>query len=338
MKAIISTGKGIDKLVVRDVADPEMPKGNDVLVKIHACGVNWRDIHKIGGFLPWCRENPIPGSDGAGEVVAVGEDVTRFKVGDKVITSDYACWYDGELTEEKEASHLDLCYGIDGCMREYFTMRETSLVKKPSHLTWEEAGGMSTTFVTAFNAVVNQANIRLGQTMLIEGTGGISTAAIAFAKASGARVIVTGIDQKGLDRAKEIGADIVINGTEYPDWENRVLELTDGLGVDAAIDILGVKGIDKSMLATKQNGTVVLAAGLTGFQGTYNMATALRRQLTIKGFRVGSTKMMEQMVRAMEMYNITAPVDSVFDLDHVQDAFTRLATGVEFGKVIIKFD
>lgn len=338
MKAVISTGKGIEKLVVRELPDPPPPAGHDVQIRVHTFGLNWRDVFKVRGNSPWCRENPIPGSDAAGEVIAVGDQVTRFKVGDKVITSDYAGWYDGLLTPEKEARGLDLCFGVDGCMRELFTMHENGFVRMPAHLSWEEAGGISTTFGTAFNGVVNQAGIRLGESLLIEGTGGLSTAAISFAKASGARVIVTGIVKSGLDRAKELGADETIDINTYPDWDERVLELTGGLGVDASIDILGLRGIDKCMASTKQNGTMVMMANLTGAAGTFNMALPLKRQLTIKGFRVASTAMMEQMVRGMELYRIPAPVDSVFDLDHVQDAFRRLTAGVEFGKVIVKLN
>lgn len=335
MKAVISAGPGIDGLEVREVPMRQKLGKHDVCVKIHAVGLNWRDYFKMTR-IPWCRENPIPGSDGSGEVVAVGEEVTRFKVGDKVITSDYAGWYDGLLTPEKEAQGLDLCYGVDGCMQEYFTMHENGFVRMPKHLTYEEAGVMSTTFGTSFNAVVVQGQVSLGQTVLIEGTGGLSTASISFAKASGARVIVMGKDQSGLDGAKKLGADEVINTSEYPDWDKRVLELTDGLGADVSIDILGKVSLDKCMLCTKQNGIVVLEANLTGGTGTFSMGIPLVRQLTLKGMRVASTKMMEQMVNAMEMFQIRPPIDSTFDLAHVKDAFQRLVDGVEFGKVCVK--
>lgn len=153
MKAVISARKGIEGLEVRDIPLDERLGSHDIRIKVHAFGLNWRDYFKMTR-IPWCRDNPIPGSDAAGEVVAVGDEVTRFKVGDKVITSDYGGWFDGLLTPEVESQALDLCFGIDGCMREYFTMHENGFVRMPSHLTWEEAGTISTTYGTSFNAVV----------------------------------------------------------------------------------------------------------------------------------------------------------------------------------------
>lgn len=336
MKAVISAHSGIEGLEIRDIPMDEKLGPHDVRIKVHAVGLNWRDYFKMTR-IPWCREDPIPGSDASGEVVAVGEEVTRFKVGDKVITSDYAGWYDGLLTPEKEAQGLDLCFGVDGCMREYFVMHENGFVRMPKHLTWEEAGVMSTTFGTSFNAVVVQGQVRFGQTVLIEGTGGLSTASISFAKASGARVIVMGKVESGLEKAKALGADETINTEVYPDWDKKVLELTNGEGVDVGIDILGKVSLNRCMACTKINGIVVLEANLTGGKGEFDMAIPMKRLLTVKGMRVASTKMMEQMVTGMEMFNIKPPIDSVFDLDHVKDAFQRMVDGVEFGKVCVKF-
>lgn len=189
---------------------------------------------------------------------------------------------------------------------------------------------------SSFNAVVIQGNVQLGQTVLIEGTGGLSTASISFAKASGARVIVMGQVQSGLEKAKELGADEIINSNEYPDWDARVLELTDGLGADVSIDILGKVSLDKCMRCTKQNGIVVLEENLTGGTATFSMGIPLVRQLTLKGMRVASTKMMEQMVNAMEMFDIKPPIDSVYEFDQIKDAFQRLVDGVEFGKICVK--
>lgn len=335
MRAVISAHSGIEGLEIRDIPCEEKLGSHDVRIKVHAVGINWRDYFKMTR-LPWCRENPIPGSDASGEVVEVGDEVTRFKVGDKVITSDYAGWYDGLLTPEKESKGLDLCFGIDGCMREFFVMHEDGIVHMPEHLTWEEAGVMSTTFGTSYNAVVVQGQVHFGQSILIEGTGGLSTAAISFAKASGARVIVMGKVQSGLEKAKAMGADEIINTEEYPDWDQRVLELTDGEGVDVGIDILGKVSLDKCMSCTKVNGIVVLEANLTGGRGEFNMAIPMKRLLTLKGMRVASTKMMEQMVKGMELYNIKPAIDSVYDIEHVKDAFQRMIDGVEFGKVCIK--
>ncbi len=335
MRAVIAAHKGIDGLEIREISDQMEMGPHDIKVKIHAFGLNWRDYFKMTR-IPWCRENPIPGSDASGEVVAVGEEVTRFKVGDRVITSDYAGWYDGLLTPEKEDQGLDLCFGIDGCMREYFVMHENGFVRMPSHLSWEEGGVMSTTYGTSFNAVAIQGQVGLGETVLLEGTGGLTCASISFAKASGAKVIVMGQVQSGLEKALDLGADEIINTKEFPDWDQKVLELTNGVGVDVSIDILGKASLNKAMLCTRQNGTVVLEANLTGGTAEFSMGIPLVRQLTLKGMRVASTEMMERMVNAMEMFKIKPPIDSVYDMDHIKDAFRRMVDGVEFGKVCVK--
>lgn len=336
MKAVICAHDGIDGIEIRDIPQFQEVGEYDVRIKVHAVGLNWRDYFKMTR-IPWCREDPIPGCDASGEVVEVGEKVTRFKVGDRVITSDYAGWFDGLLTEEKEMTGLDLCYGVDGCMSEYFTMHEKAFVRMPSNLSWEEAGVISCTYGTSFNAVAIQGKVGLGQTVLLEGTGGLTTAALAFVKASGARAIVIGQVQSGLEKAKAMGADEIINTNECPDWDKKVLELTNGKGVDVAIDILARVSLDKAMACTKQNGTVVLEANLTGANATFNMGLPLLRQLTLKGMRVASTEMMERMVNTVEWYDIHPAVDSVYDLDHIKDAFQRLVDGVEFGKVCVKF-
>ena len=143
--------------------------------------------------------------------------------------------------------------------------------------------------------------------------------------------------ESGLEKAKALGADETINTEVYPDWDKKVLELTNGEGVDVGIDILGKVSLNRCMACTKINGIVVLEANLTGGKGEFVMAIPMKRLLTVKGMRVASTKMMEQMVTGMEMFNIKPPIDSVFDLDHVKDAFQRMVDGVEFGKVCVKF-
>jgi len=197
-------------------------------------------LYLINGRVSRGRDNPILGCDASGEVVAVGDKVTKFKVGDKVITSDYAMWHDGLLTPEKEATGLDLSLGTDGCLRELFTINENALVRMPKNLNWDEAGVIYCTWVTAWNAVINKGEIRPGQTILILGTGGVSVASLLFAKAAGARVIITEINDEILAKAKELGADECINFTENPEWHEKVLVLTGGKGVDVRLRPLGM--------------------------------------------------------------------------------------------------
>ena len=336
MKAVISTAQGIENVKVLEVANPPAPTGDQVQVAIKAVGINQRDIINFENYARWNRENPIPGCDGAGEVIAVGEKVTKWKVGDKVITSNYAMWIDGPLTPEKEANPLDLCYTCDGCMCEVFTIHENALVKMPEHLTYEEAAVLPCTGVTAFNALFNAGGLRPGQTVLLLGTGGVSIFALKFAKAAGAKVIITGINDEVLAKAKECGADYCINFPENPEWHKNVLGYTNGKGVDLVVETIGKMTFNQSMISTKQNGTISVTGFLTGIDANVIIAMITQKCLRLQGFRVGSTEHMNQMVSLIENQKIRPELDSVYDLADIQEAYKRLKSGKVFGKVAVR--
>jgi len=338
MKAVISTAQGIENVKVLEVANPAPPVGDEVQVAIKAVGINQRDLINFENYARWNRPNPIPGCDGAGEVVAVGPDVTKWKVGDKVITSNYAMWIDGPLTPEKEAKKLDLCYTCDGCMCELFTIHENALAKMPEHLTYEEAAVLPCTGVTAFNAVVNAGGLKPGQTVLILGTGGVSIFALKFAKAMGAKAVVTGINDEVLEKAKECGADYCINFTENPEWHKKVLEYTRGVGVDLVIETIGKVTFNQSMISAKQNGTISVTGFVSGVSGEVMIAMITQKCLKLQGFRVGSTEHVNQMVSLIENQKIHPSLDSVYDLEDIQDAYMRLKSGKVFGKIAVRMN
>lgn len=338
MKAVVSTAEGIENVKVLDMPDPAQPQGDEVLIAIKAIGLNQRDLINIEAYERWGRPDPIPGCDGAGEVVAVGPDVTKFKVGDKVITSDYAMWVDGPLTPEKEAKKLDLAYTCDGCMCELFKMHQDGIVRMPSNLTYEEAGVLSCTGVTAYNALFKAGGLEPGQTVLILGTGGVSILALKFAKAAGARVVITGINDEVLERAKACGADHCINFTTNPEWHKDVLAYTNGVGVDLTVDIIGPGTLNQSMMCTRQGGTISVAGFVSGLKGDVFVAMITQKLLRLQGFRVGSTADMERMVNLVELADIHPEIDSVYKLDEIQDAFKRLKSGLVFGKISVLMD
>lgn len=338
MKAIVSTAQGIENVKILDVPEPKELAENEVKVAIKAVGINQRDLINFNDYSRWNRENPIPGCDGAGEVVAIGNNVTKFKVGDKVITSNYAMWIDGPLTPEKEAQNLDLCYTCDGCMCEYFVMHENALIKMPNNLTYEEAAVLPCTGVTAFNALFNAGGLQPGQTVLLLGTGGVSIFALKFAKAAGAKVIITGINDEVLTRAKECGADYCINFSENPEWHKNVLNLTGGKGVDLVVETIGKNTFNQSMISAKQNGTISVTGFVSGVSGEVVIAMITQKCLKLQGFRVGSTEHLQQMAALIENQNIHPELDSVYDLKDIQKAYERLASGLVFGKIAVKMN
>ena len=317
MKAVVSASEGIDNVKVLERPDAKKPRGNEIQVSIKAVGINQRDIINFENYERWNRENPIPGCDGAGEVVAVGDQVTKWKVGDKVITSNYAMWIDGPLTPEKEAENLDLCYTCDGCMSELFTMHENAFAKMPSHLTYEEAAVLPCTGVTAWNAVFTYGGLQSGQTVLLPGTGGVSIFALKFAKAVGAKVIITGVNDDVLEKAKECGADYCINFTKNPEWHKEVLEYTNGVGVDLVVEITGAATFNQSMMCTKQNGTITVVGFVTGFSANIMLPLITQRNLKLQGFRVGSTEHLNAMVNSIETTQLKPALDKVFDFTSV---------------------
>ena len=338
MKAVISTAQGIENVKVMEVANPSAPTGNQVQVAIKAVGIKQRDLINFENYSRWNRENPIPGCDGAGEVIAVGENVTKWKVGDKVITSNYAMWIDGPLTPEKEAKNLDLCYTCDGCMCEVFTMHEDALVKMPEHLSYEEAAVLPCTGVTAFNALFTAGGLKPGQTVLLLGTGGVSIFALKFAKAAGAKVIITGVNDEVLTKAKECGADYCINFTENPEWHKNVLAYTKGKGVDLVIETIGKMTFNQSMISAKQNGTISVTGFVSGISGEVIIAMITQKCLKLQGFRVGSTEHMNAMVNLIENQQIRPAIDGVYDLADIQEAYKRLKSGQVFGKIAVRMN
>lgn len=338
MKAVVSTAQGIENVKVLEVPTPGKPVGDEVQVAIKAVGINQRDLINFENYERWNRENPIPGCDGAGEVIAVGDKVTKWKVGDKVITSNYAMWIDGPLTPEKEKQNLDLCYTCDGCMCEVFTMHENALIRMPEHLSYEEAAVLPCTGVTAFNALFNAGGLRAGQTVLLLGTGGVSIFALKFAKAAGAKVIITGVNDEVLQKAAECGADYCINFTENPEWHKKVLEYTKGVGVDLVVETIGKNTFNQSMISTKQNGTISVTGFVSGIQGDIIIAMITQKCLKLQGFRVGSTEHMNQMVDLIEIAGIRPEIDSVYDLKDIQEAYKRLKSGLVFGKIAVRMN
>jgi len=323
----------IDGLQMVDVPTPVAQAGQ-VLVKVHAVSLNYRDqaIVKgmyLGGAL---AEDTIALSDGAGEVVAVGEGVTRFAVGDRVAGIFFQNWLDGPSTATPK---LALGSPLDGMAAEFRALAEDGLVKIPDGLSYAEGACLPCAGVTAWNAMFDANPIRPGQTVLLLGTGGVSIFGLQFAKMMGARVIITSSSDDKLARAKAMGADETINYRSHPDWEQEVLRLTNGLGADHVVEVGGVGTLAKSFVSVGFGGTISYIGVLAGKDGDTSPHMLLFKGARLQGIFVGSRRMFEDMNLAIAANGIKPVIDSVFSFDELKEAFAHQLAGKHFGKVVV---
>ena len=333
MKVYEIQGKGIDGLTLTDRRDPQ-PRYGQVLIKVRATALNYRDLIVAGGNYPGQKSSLIPMSDGAGEVVAVGEGVTRIKVGDRVAGIFFQDWLSGTIT--KEIMKSDLGGGIDGMLAEYVTLDQNGVVLLPDHLSYEEGATLPCAAVTAWHALVTKGNIRAGETVLLLGTGGVSTFALKFAKIHGAKVIITSSSDEKLKRAREMGADETINYKTIPNWEEQVYRLTDSLGVDIVIEVGGAGTLAKSIKSVRYGGKIGLIGVLSGVAGEINPQPILGKSIALQGIYVGSREMFEAMNRAIAHHQLKPAIDRVFEFTEAKEAYQYMKSGSHFGKVVIQ--
>jgi NADPH:quinone reductase-like Zn-dependent oxidoreductase len=333
----ITEPTGLDALKM--IEGPEPTCGAfDVLVDMQAWSLNYRDLSMPrGGYLKndKVRTHPplVPLSDGAGEVVAIGPKVTRFRVGDRVVGAFFQDWIDGELTEEQIGSALG--GAIDGVLAERCVFPETGLVHVPSAYSFEQAATLPCAAVTAWQALT-LGNCRPGQTILMLGTGGVSIFALQFAKAFGAKTIITSSSDEKLQRARKLGADQTINYREHPEWQDEVLRMTNGHGVDHVIEVGGAGTLERSFTSTAVSGRVSLIGVLTG-QPAQNPSPmlVLFKRLTMQGIYVGSRAMFEAMNRLINEKRIAPVIDQTFAFEEARAAYETLRSGQHFAKIII---
>ncbi|MET7699734.1 NAD(P)-dependent alcohol dehydrogenase [Streptomyces sp. NPDC005485] len=326
----------IDGIVHRDSAPRPEPGPREIVVRVRAVSLNKRDLLILKGTYPLkAVPDVIPVSDGAGEVVAVGEEVTRFAVGDRVMGTYFPNWRDGRIT----ATQFDQPgASLNGMLAEYVRLDQEAAVRVPEHLTWEEAACLPCAGVTAWHALTGGEPLVPGQTVLTLGTGALSLFAVRFAKALGAEVIATTSSAAKADRLKALGADHVVNYVENPEWGAAVRALTGGRGADLVVETNGPDTIEQSMRATALYGQIVLLiTGNPRKQGIEISNAAYAASLaTIRRVFVGSRAHFETMNRAIALHGIRPVVDRVFDLDDVHEAFRYYESGQAFGKVVIR--
>ena len=323
---------GIDALEVSQRAEPE-PGPGQVVVRTRAVSLNFRDLLLVKGDYSRKLALPmIPCSDCAGEVAAIGDGVTRVKIGDRVAGIFMQTWIDGEVTEAKAKSALGGAIG--GVLAESVVLHENGVTPIPEHLSFEEACTLPCAGVTAWHALITEGGLKAGDTVVTLGSGGVSLFALQFARMVKARVIATSGSDEKLERLRELGASELINYKTTPDWDKRVRELT-GAGADHIVEVGGAMTLPKSMKAVRMGGRISLIGNVAG-GGEFNPVPLLMKNVRLQGIFVGSRAMFEAMNRTISEQKMRPVVDRVFDFDQAREAMLYMESGAHFGKVCIR--
>src|SRR5665213_2637271 len=333
---IVAGSTTFDGLKRAERADPKA-QARQILVRIQAASLNFRDLMiarglYMGGAVP---ANTIPLSDGSGEVVAIGADVKRFRVGDRVAGTFFRGWIDGRPPGGPMTALG--ASPTDGVLADLVVFDEQDAVAVPAHLTAEQAATLPCAGVTAWRSLIENGRVAPGETVLLIGTGGVSIFALQFARLAGARVLVISSSDEKLERARTLGADGCINYRSTPEWDGEVLRLTQGRGVDHVIEVGGAGTLGRSMASVAVNGRIQLIGVLTGRGGEpaspYGL---LSKQASVQGVFVGSRGQFERMNAAITAHRLVPVIDRVFGFDEAPAAYRHLEQAAHFGKVVIR--
>jgi NADPH:quinone reductase-like Zn-dependent oxidoreductase len=323
---------GLENLSLAERDEPR-PAASEVVVKFHAVSLNYRDLLFAKGiYNPNSRFPTVPCCDGAGEVVALGAQVTRWKPGDRVCPIFAQGWIEGRRSAQKDRTTLG-GGDLDGTLREYGAFNENGLVRIPDHLTYDEAATLPCAAVTAWNALIETGNLKAGETVLTLGTGGVSIFAVQFAKLQGARVIATSSSDEKLALVRKLGADETINYQKTPDWDKEVLRLTGG-GVDHVVEVGGAGTLAKSVNAARTEGSVYVIGVLAGGSG-FDPIRVLMKGIRLQGILVGSRQVFEEMNRALTTNGLKPVIDRKFKFEEAREALKYMESGSHFGKIVI---
>ena len=324
---------GLSGLRLAECPEPE-PGPAQVSIRVRSVSLNYRDWLTVDGrYNPKQRLPLVPCSDGAGEVAAVGAGVTKWKPGDRVCGIFAQGWQSGEATRAQASTTLG--GPLAGMLRELAVLHEDGVVAVPPHLSFEEAACLPCAAVTAWNAIVGQGRVKAGDTVVIQGTGGVSLFAMQFAKLQGARVMVTSSSDMKLARARSMGADHLWNYVQSPDWEKGVRELTGGVGADHIVEVGGADTLARSLKAIRMGGTISIIGQLTGNETRVSLIPILMRNVRLQGVIVGSRETFESMNRAITLHGLKPAIDSVIPFERAPEAFERMSRGAQFGKIVV---
>jgi len=328
---------GIDAIQVVETPDPT-PGPGEVLVRMRAVSLNYRDMLMVAGMygrMPSGTGAITPFSDGCGIVEAVGPGVTRMQPGDRVATMFFQRWISGPPNLDKLSSSLGS--PIPGAGRELAVFSQEGLSKVPGFLTDQQVATLPCAALTAWRALFEDGDLRPGDTVVLQGTGGVSIFGLQFAHAAGLRTLITSSSDGKLERAKALGADHLVNYRQTPEWSGPVREATAGVGADLIIEVGGGGTIEQSMKAIRIGGHVAIVGVVAGLGGPFNTAALIGNSVKVQGLSVGSRDMFEAMCRFMELKRIAPVVDKVFPWTEAKAAFAAMQGGEHFGKIVLEF-
>lgn len=329
---ILQAGGGYDKVTV-GTRDAKNPQAGEITVRVHANSLNYHDFAVVSGM--WGPSEPrIPMADGAGIVAAVGDGVTEFSVGDHVVSTFFPTWLAGEpLVEGFATTPGD---GVDGYAREIVTASVNAFTLAPKGWSHIEASTLTTAALTAWRALMSDDTLKPGDTVLVQGTGGVSIFALQFAKMAGANVIATSSSDEKLEKLKALGADYLINYRDTANWGDVARKLTGGRGVDHIVEVGGPATMDQSMHAARVGAHISVIGILTGLGGEISIVTALIKQLRLQGLIVGNRTQQQDMVKAIDANKMRPVVDKVFPLESIVEAFKYQESNRHFGKICLE--
>ncbi len=331
MRAVVlESAYGLDNLRVVEKPDP-VPGAGQIVVDIKAATLNYRDLATV--TAPSGRTPFVPCSDGAGVVSAVGAGVARVKVGDHVAPLFFQGWFAGDPTPERLGGALGGT--LDGVLQQKVLLSEQGVTQVPSGYSDEEAATLPCAALTAWRGLVVQGQVKSGDVVVVQGTGGVSIFALQFAKAAGAAVIVTSSSDEKLERAKALGADYFVNYKATPDWAKEVRRITGKRGADHVVEVGGAGTFEQSLRAIRLGGKIAVIGILGGFVKDLNVATIFGANAFIHGVTVGSREHFESMTRAIEANGIKPVIDRRFPLDQSREAFECMKAGAHFGKIVV---
>lgn len=308
---------------------------HEVRVRVHAVSLNYRDLMIANGSYLSTGEGPvIPASDGAGEVIEVGAGVTRLRVGDRVVASFFPDWINDAPTPQFTSRALGAV--ANGMLAEEVVLHEQAWVTIPAHMDYVEASTLPCAGVTAWNALFVEGGLRAGDSVLLLGTGGVSVWALQIAKAAGLRAIITSSSDEKLERARALGASATINYNSTPEWQDEVLRLTAGRGVDLVLEVGGQGTLSRSIGSARMGGTIAVIGGVSGFGGALDAFALIGGAKRLSGIFVGSRSMLEELSRFTELTALRPVVDRVFPFAQAREAYAHLERAGHFGKVVIE--